>query len=109
MGTDDEDSIAVFPVLEAGTIVPLTIQTHETLSVQLALGIPVTEGITNLQVWIDFNQNNVFDPTEQVAVNFRDGGLGDTDGSFNNQITLNIPVPADVGNGTSFARVRWST
>lgn len=108
-GIDDEDSIAVFPVLEAGTIVPLTIQTHETLSVQLALGIPVTEGITNLQVWIDFNQNNVFDPTEQVAVNFRDGGLGDTDGSFNNQITLNIPVPADVGNGTSFARVRWST
>ena len=108
-GIDDEDSVAEFPVLEAGTIVPLTIQTHETLSVQLALGLPVTEGITNLQLWIDFNQNNVFDPTEQVAINFRDGGLGDTDGAFNNQISLNIPVPVDVGNGTTYARIRWST
>lgn len=106
---DDEDSIALWPVLEAGTTVSLNVQTHETLSLQLALGIPVLEGITNLQVWIDFDQNGVFDPSEQVATDVRDGGSEDTDGSFNNQIGLNIPVPANITSGFTYARVRWST
>lgn len=108
-GVDDEDAIAVFPVLEAGTTVPLTIQTHETLSLQLELGIPVTEGITNLQLWIDWDQSGTFEPSEQIATDFRDGGAGDTDGVFNNQISVDISVPSDIGNGTTFARVRWST
>ena len=107
---DDEDAVAGFPTLVAGTTFPLTVRTHETLSVQYDLGLPVlVSGVTNLQIWIDFDQNGVFDTSEQVAVNYRDGGTGDTDGIFNNQITLNIPVPADIGNGSTYARLRWST
>jgi uncharacterized repeat protein (TIGR01451 family) len=108
-GIDDEDGVAAFPTLVAGTTVPLSVQTHETLSLQLELGLPVLSGITNLQLWIDFNQNGLFDATEQIATDYRDGGTGDTDGTFNNQINLNIPVPADIGNGTTYARLRWST
>lgn len=108
-GIDDEDGIASFPVLAAGTTVPLTVQTHETLSVQLDLGLPVLEGITNLQLWVDFDQNGVFDASEQIATDYRDGGTGDTDGTFNNQISLNIAVPGDIGNGQTYARLRWST
>ncbi|OCX64677.1 hypothetical protein BFP70_10535 [Thioclava sp. SK-1] len=108
-GSDDEDAIALFPVLEAGTTQNLTVQTHETLSLQLALGLPVLSGITNLQLWVDWDQNGRFETSEQVAVNYRDGGAGDTDGVFNNQISLEIPVPGDIGNGISYARVRWST
>ncbi|MFT6527188.1 MAG: putative repeat protein (TIGR01451 family) [Celeribacter sp.] len=109
-GIDDEDSVAGFPVLVAGSSVPLTVQTHETLSAQFDLGIPVlSPGITNLQLWIDFDQSGTFETSEQIAVDYRDGGTGDTDGTFNNQISLNIAVPADIGNGTTFARLRWST
>ncbi|WP_106744545.1 GEVED domain-containing protein [Yoonia maritima] len=108
-GADDEDSVAVFPVFEAGTTVSLTVQTHETLSLQLALGIPVTEGVTNLQVWVDFNQNGIFDASEQVATDYRDGGTGDTDGTFNNQISFDINVPNTIDSGFTYARIRWST
>lgn len=106
---DDEDAIAAWPVLEAGTTVQLTVQTHETLSVQAELGIPVSAGVTNLQVWIDFNNDGAFDPGEQVATDYRDGGTGDTDGTFNNEITLNINVPNTISSGYTYARVRWST
>ncbi|KMK67834.1 GEVED domain-containing protein [Puniceibacterium sp. IMCC21224] len=107
---DDEDSVATFPVLEAGTTVSLTVQTHETLSAQLDLPIPtLLPGITNLQLWIDYNQNGVFDTSEHIAVDYRDGDTGDTDGVFNNQISFDISVPADIGNGQSYARLRWST
>ncbi|EIE50961.1 hypothetical protein C357_11019 [Citreicella sp. 357] len=109
-GNDDEDSIAEFPVLEAGTTVSLTVQTHETLSIPYDLGLPVLiPGITNLQVWIDWDQNGSFDAGEQVATDYRDGGTGDTDGVFNNQISLNIPVPNTIRSGVTYARVRWST
>ncbi|MFW2588721.1 GEVED domain-containing protein [Sagittula sp. SSi028] len=109
-GIDDEDSIAEFPVLEAGSTVSLTVQTHELLSDTYDAGVPVlTPGITNLQVWIDWNQNGVFDVGEQVAADYRDGGTGDTDGVFNNQITLNINVPNTINSGYTYARVRWST
>lgn len=108
-GIDDEDA-TTFPQLVAGTTVPLTVRTHETLSTQFDLGLPVlVPGITNLQLWIDYDQNGTFESDEQVAVDYRDGGTGDTDGAFNNQISLNIPVPADIGNGTTYARLRWST
>jgi len=109
-GLDDEDSIAVFPILEAGTTVSLTVQTHETLSNLYDIGVPVlTPGVTNLQVWIDWDQSGTFETTEQVAIDYRDGGTGDTDGVFNNQISLNIPVPNTIVSGFTFARVRWST
>lgn len=109
-GIDDEDAVTAFPELVAGTIVPITVRTHETLSVQYDLGLPVlVPGVTNLQVWIDFNQNGNFGSNEQVALDYRDGGTGDTDGAFNNQITLNIAVPANIGNGDTYARIRWST
>ncbi|MGB3243424.1 MAG: GEVED domain-containing protein, partial [Sulfitobacter sp.] len=110
-GSDDEDGIAIFPILEADTNVSLTVQTNETLSLA-NMALPSflrLPGITNLQLWVDFNQNGVFDASEQVATNYRDGGTGDTDGVFNNQISLDIPVPADAVAGTTYARVRWST
>jgi uncharacterized repeat protein (TIGR01451 family) len=108
-GIDDEDATS-FQVLTAGTTVPLTVLTHETLSVQFDLGLPIlVPGITNLQLWIDYDQNGTFESDEQVAVDYRDGGTGDTDGVFNNQITLNIPVPTDIGDGNTYARLRWST
>ncbi|WP_118134454.1 GEVED domain-containing protein [Oceanicella sp. SM1341] len=109
-GIDDEDAVASFPELVAGTTVPLTVRTHETLSLQYDLGLPVlVPGITNLQIWIDFDRNGTFESNEQVALDYRDGGTGDTDGTFNNQITLNIDVPADIQSGTTYARLRWST
>ena len=108
-GSDDEDAIASWPVLVAGSTVSVTVQTRETLSIQADLGIAVSEGITNLQVFIDFNQNGTFESTEQVATDYRDGGTGDTDGVFNNQITFDVNVPANIGNRGTFARVRWST
>ena len=108
-GIDDEDA-TTFPQIVAGTTVPLTVRTHETLSAQFDLGLPVlVPGITNLQLWIDYDQNGAFEADEHVAIDFRDGGTGDTDGTFNNQIVLNIPVPADIGNGATYARLRWST
>ncbi|OOY10914.1 hypothetical protein BMG00_17310 [Thioclava marina] len=108
-GIDDEDAIAAFPNLVGGTTTQLTVVTHETLSIQYDLGLPVTSGITNLQLWVDFNRNGVFDASEQVAIDYRDGGTGDLDGVFNNQITLDIPVPANAVSGQSYARLRWST
>ncbi|WP_239450490.1 GEVED domain-containing protein [Loktanella sp. S4079] len=108
-GADDEDSVAVFPVFEVGTTVSVTVQTHETLSLQYALGIPVTSGVTNLQAWIDFDQNGTFEPSEQVATNYRDGGIGDTDGIFNNQISFDVTVPNTISSGYTYARLRWST
>ena len=108
-GIDDEDA-TTFPQLVAGTTVQLTVRTHETLSTQFDLGLPVlVPGITNLQLWIDYDQNGTFESDEQVAVDYRDGGTGDTDGAFNNQISLNIPVPTDIGDGPTYARLRWST
>lgn len=108
-GIDDEDA-TTFPQIVAGTTVPLTVRTHETLSAQFDLGLPVlVPGITNLQLWIDYDQNGAFEADEHVAIDYRDGGTGDTDGTFNNQIVLNIPVPADIGNGATYARLRWST
>lgn len=106
---DDEDAITAIPTLTAGTTVPLTIQTHETLSLQLALGLPILEGITYMQVFIDWNQNGVFDPEDHVGQDLRDGGPQDADGVFNNQISLNITVPTTVSSGFTYARVRWST
>ncbi|RPE70918.1 putative repeat protein (TIGR01451 family) [Pacificibacter maritimus] len=109
-GLDDEDSIAVFPVLEAGTTVSLTVQTHETLSNLYDAGLPVlSPGVTNLQLWIDWDQSGTFETSEQVAIDYRDGGAGDADGVFNNQITMNIAVPNTIVSGLTFARVRWST
>lgn len=109
LGIDDEDSVASWPFLVAGTTVSLTVQTHETLSDLPVLPVGVTEGVTYLQVFIDFDQSGTFDPSEQVATDYRDGGTGDTDGVFNNQITLDINVPIDIGNLGTFARIRWST
>ena len=69
-GIDDEDA-TTFPQLVAGTTVQLTVRTHETLSTQFDLGLPVlVPGITNLQLWIDYDQNGTFESDEQVAVDF---------------------------------------
>ena len=108
---NDEDGVAAFPIFEAGSTVSLTVVTHETMSDANMLLTPLlrSPGITNLQVWVDFDQNGIFDTSEQVAIDYRDGGTGDTDGIFNNQISLDISVPANIGNGISYARLRWST
>ncbi|WP_222435290.1 GEVED domain-containing protein [Puniceibacterium confluentis] len=109
--SDDEDAVAAFPPFTAGSTSSLTVTTHETLSDTNALLAPALRqpGITNLQVWIDFDGDGVFSTEEHVAINYRDGGTGDTDGVFNDSITLDIPVPASAINGDTFARLRWST
>ena len=108
---DDEDGVAAFPIFNAGSTASLTVATHETLSDANALLPPLlrSPGITNLQVWIDFNGDGAFSTDEQVAINYRDGGTGDTDGVFNDSITLDVPIPANAINGDTFARLRWST
>ncbi|SEQ23759.1 GEVED domain-containing protein [Thalassovita taeanensis] len=110
-GIDDEDGIASMPIFTAGSSSSVTVQTHETLSLQLELPLPPLglTGITNLQMWIDFNGDGTFDPSEQVAADYRDGGNGDTDGTFNNSISFNVAVPASAPDQTTFARLRWST
>ncbi|MGY3670003.1 GEVED domain-containing protein [Marinovum sp. KMM 9989] len=109
--SDDEDAVASFPTFTAGSTSSLTVVTHETLSISNALVIPALRlpGITNLQVWIDFDGDGVFSTEDHVAINYRDGGTGDTDGVFNDSITLDIPVPPTAINGDTFARLRWST
>ena len=62
-----------------------------------------------LQAWIDWNQNGVFDSSEQVATNIQDGGTGDADGTVDGKIKLTVSVPATATLGTSFARFRWSS
>lgn len=108
---DDEDGVAAFPPFTAGSTSSLTVATHETVSDANALLAPALRqpGITNLQVWIDFDGDGVFSTEEHVAINYRDGGTGDTDGIFNDSITLDIPVPTTAINGDTFARLRWST
>ncbi len=110
-GIDDEDGIAVMPIFTAGSSSSVTVQTHETLSLQLELPLPPLGlvGITNLQMWIDFNGDGAFDQSEQVATDYRDGGTGDTDGTFNNSISFNVAVPASAPDQTTYARLRWST
>ncbi|MHC0054849.1 GEVED domain-containing protein [Actibacterium sp. D379-3] len=110
-GIDDEDGIAILPTFVAGTTTSVTVQTHETLSLQLELPLPPIGlvGITNLQMWIDFDGDGVFSPAEQVAADYRDGGTGDTDGTFNNSISFDVAVPSNAPSQTTFARLRWST
>ena len=109
---DDEDGVASFPILNAGTNSSLTVTTRETLgAANDAIGVPAarTPGITYLQLWIDFDQDGTFSAAEHVGIDNTDGGADDTDGIFNNSITFDYPIPANAVDGTTFARLRWST
>jgi len=58
---------------------------------------PSTAGVsTYWKVWIDYNQNNVFEDTESIMYKLNES---------NNTITHNFTVPADALNGTTRMRV----
>ncbi|MFV0387172.1 MAG: GEVED domain-containing protein [Pyrinomonadaceae bacterium] len=71
--------------------------------------IPITVSGTAgyLQCWIDYNQNGVFDSTEQVATNLQDGAALDTDPTVG-KIAFNVNVPSTATLGNTYLRLRWA-
>lgn len=110
-GVDDDDDIVFAGPIVAGQSVRVTIETHETLGLLLDQPLPPLGlvGVTNLQMFVDFDRDGVFSPEEHVAVNYRDGDTGDLDGAFNNSISFDLDVPADALGGPTVMRLRWST
>ena len=52
-----------------------------------------------LAFWIDLDQSGTFDPAERVTHTFAAAGTE----------TLNVPIPAGISDGNTFARFRFST
>jgi uncharacterized repeat protein (TIGR01451 family) len=78
------------------TIGTLTIGTTQTITINAA-GVT---GTAFVNAWIDFNQNGVFDPGEQVLTN-RAVTNGDN--------SVVIQVPLDAKDGTTFGRFRLTS
>ena len=64
-----------------------------------------------LQGWIDFNGNGVFEPgtAETVALNLKDDGTGNDLTANDGKIEFDAVVPGDAVLDQTFARFRWST
>ncbi|MGB0798206.1 MAG: GEVED domain-containing protein, partial [Planktomarina sp.] len=110
-GIDDDDDVVFDRPLIAGQRSILTVETHETLGLLLDQPIPPLGlvGVTNLQVFIDFDADGRFDAGEHVAIDYRDGGTGDIDNLFNNSISFYVDVPPIALQGPAIMRLRWST
>ncbi len=90
---------------EEGVTLPGFIQ-----GVSASISVAVTGVGGFLQAWIDWDGNNSFaDAGEQIATSVQDGGVGDSDGTINGTIELNIGVPVTVTTAQTSARFRWST
>lgn len=76
----------------------LTKGTSYTLSVDFAV-----RGGCGYGVWIDYNQNNIFEATEKVAGNTANNSLDITDHTV---ITQSITIPASATSGNTRMRVR---
>lgn len=83
--SDDEDALT-FPSLSQGQ--------------STTLNIPVTGSGGYLQAWIDWNGDNAFQASEQVATDLQTGS---------SLISVPISVPISAATGQTFARLRWST
>ena len=67
------------------------------------VNVPVTGSGGLLNAWIDWNQNEQFEASEQIATNEVIPG-----GSSSGTIALNVAVPSGAVVGDSWARLRWS-
>ena len=92
IGTDDEDGIT-FPVLTQGTI--------------STLDVTVT-GNGNLQAWIDFNGDGLFEETlgERIALDLKDDGTQFDNVAGDGVIQIDVTVPSDATTSTTIARFR---
>jgi hypothetical protein len=80
--------------LEPDTTYPLTVTT--------------TYGSQFLTVWIDFNDNNIFEVSEKVVTNFVIGA-GQNAGTFTETVDLVIPPGANTGNHIMRAKINWNS
>ncbi|MFZ1233113.1 MAG: GEVED domain-containing protein [Thiofilum sp.] len=87
---------------ENGVTLPTFIQGTST-SIQVTVS-----GAGYLQAWIDWNGNNTFDASEQIATDLQDNGVGDTNSNAGT-ITFNVTVPSDAVLTPTYARFRWSS
>ena len=77
---------------------------------QLATVSLAVAGPGKLSAWIDFNGDGDFaDAGEQIAANAVDGGSGDSDGSANGTIALQVTPPAAAITTPTIARFRFSS
>ncbi|WP_020558784.1 cadherin domain-containing protein [Thiofilum flexile] len=90
--TDDENGVTL-PLLTQGNtaVVPV-----------------VVSGAGYLQAWIDWNGNNAWDASEQIATDLQDGGANDTNPTAG-AISFNVAVPSDAVLTQTYARFRWSS
>ncbi|KAF0676941.1 GEVED domain-containing protein [Profundibacterium mesophilum] len=86
-GTDDEDGLSGAVWHRGGRV---------ELPLALRGGAP-----GHLQGWVDWQGNGVFDPGDRIALDVTPDAEGFA--------TLTVDVPADAREGTTFARLRWSS
>ncbi|AXG68872.1 hypothetical protein KORDIASMS9_01089 [Kordia sp. SMS9] len=79
--------------LEPGTTYPLTVTTNY--------------GNQYLTVWIDFNDNNVFEINEKVVTDFIIGA-NQNNGTFTETVDVSIPANANTGTHTMRAKINWN-
>jgi uncharacterized repeat protein (TIGR01451 family) len=103
-GNDDEDGV-IMPGLFAGGTSEITVTVNEVTGGAGTL----TGGVAYLSAWIDFAGDGVFDASDRIAADLRDGEAGDKDGAFNGEIKFDVAVPADATLLPTFARFRFST
>jgi hypothetical protein len=84
------DQVANF---ELGTTYPLTLTTNY--------------GNQNVTVWIDFNDNNIFEVDEKVITDFILGD-GQNGGTFTDTVDLVIPPTANTGTHKMRAKTNWN-
>ena len=78
--------------LEPDTTYPLTLTT--------------TYGDQYVTVWIDFNDNNIFETNEKVVSDFI-LGAGQTGGTFTDTVNITIPAGANEGNHRMRVKTNW--
>ncbi|PWQ97949.1 GEVED domain-containing protein [Leucothrix arctica] len=92
----DADDGVVLPTLTQGL----------TTTIDVAISEEST-GDAYLQAWIDFDGNNVFDASEQIAIDLQDIGTGANAGD--GIITISVTPPVTAVSSQTVARFRWST
>jgi len=72
------------------------------------LTVTTTYGNQYLTVWIDFNDNNVFEVTEKVITDYIIG-VNQNAGVFTETIDLTIPAIANIGSYKMRAKTNWDS
>lgn len=92
--SDDEDGISFFNSLLPGQISCVDVNITN-----------LTGSTAVLQGWIDWNGDNVFDPTEELGLGFP---LTFSDFNLNTSVCFNVPQTAVFNNNEIYARFRLS-